>query len=155
MHHALPSILVVWLALNTLCIYPHFLAFFNAVAGGPDNGWRVLVDSNIDWGQDLKGLKAYMDDHQIERVKLSWFGSAYPERYGIAHDPLPGVGFPSYFDLWSDPPFDRNNPEPGIYAISVTNLVGSVFPDHEIYAWFREREPAAKVGYSIFIYKDN
>jgi len=154
-HHVLPSILVVWLALNTLFIYPHFLAFFNAIAGGPDNGWRVLVDSNIDWGQDLEGLKAYMDDHQIERVKLSWFGSAYPERYGIAHDPLPGVGFPSYFDLWSDPPFDRNNPEPGVYAISVTNLVGSVFPDHEIYAWFREREPAAKVGYSIFIYEEN
>ena len=146
-------VLPLWLALNTLFIYPHFLAFFNAVGGGPDGGWRVLVDSNIDWGQDLKGLKTYMDAHQIERVKLSWFGSAYPERYGIAHEPLPGVGFASYFELWSDPPFDRADPEPGMYAISATNLVGSVFPDHEIYAWFREREPTDKVGYSIFIYE--
>lgn len=149
----LPFFLVLWLALNSLFIYPHFLAFFNAVQGGPEHGWRVLADSNIDWGQDLKGLKAYMDAHQIERVKLSWFGSAYPERYGIAYDPLPGVGFPSHFDLWSDPPFNRADPEPGVYAISATNLVGAVLPDHEIYAWFREREPAAKVGYSIFIYE--
>ncbi len=148
----LPLFLVAWLTLNILFIYPHFLAFFNVIGGGPENGWRVLVDSNIDWGQDLKGLKAYLDAHQIERVKLAWFGSAYPERYGIAFDPLPGVGFPSHFELWSDPPFDRTNPEPGVYAISVTNLVGAVLPDHEIYAWFRERAPTAKVGYSIFIY---
>jgi hypothetical protein len=62
------------------------------------------------------------------------------------------VGFGSHWELWSDPPFDRHAPEPGIYAISVSNLVGSVFPDHEIYAWFRQREPTDKIGYSIFIY---
>jgi hypothetical protein len=145
--------LITWLALNTLFIHPHFLAFFNVIGGGPEEGWRVLVDSNIDWGQDLKGLKAYLDTHQIERVNLAWFGSAYPERYGISFDPLPGVGFPSHFELWSDPPFDRHHPEPGVYAISVTNLVGAVLPDHEIYAWFRERTPVAKVGYSVFIYQ--
>jgi hypothetical protein len=146
-------VLPLWLALNTLFIYPHFLPFFNTIGGGPDGGWRVLADSNIDWGQDLKGLKTYMDDHQVQRIKLSWFGSAYPERYGIVYAPLPGVGFGSHFELWSDPPFDRHAPEPGVYAISATNLVGAVFPDHEIYAWFRQREPAAKVGYSIFIYE--
>jgi hypothetical protein len=151
--YVLPFTLVLWLVLNTLLIYPHFLPFFNAIGGGPEGGWRVLADSNIDWGQDLKGLKAYMDAHEIERVKLSWFGSAYPERYGIVYDPLPGVGFGSHFELWSDPPFDRHAPEPGVYAISATNLVGAVFPDHEIYAWFRQREPTAKVGYSIFIYE--
>lgn len=143
----------LWLALNALLIHPHFLAYFNALGGGPDEGWRALTDSNIDWGQDLKGLKEYIDSHQIERVKLSWFGSAYPERYGIVYEPLPGVGFGSHWELWSNPPFDRNQPEPGIYAISVSNLVGSVFPDHEIYAWFRQRKPDAKIGYSIFIYR--
>ncbi len=149
----LPYALGIWFVLNALLIYPHFLAYFNGLGGGPDEGWRALTDSNIDWGQDLKGLQAYMDAYEIERVKLSWFGSAYPESYGIVYDPLPGVGFGSHWELWSDPPFDRHNPEPGIYAISVSNLVGSVFPDHEIYAWFRQREPTAKIGYSIFIYE--
>jgi hypothetical protein len=145
-----PILLVVWLILTTVRIYPHFLPFFNAAGGGPENGWRILADSNIDWGQDLKGLKAWMDREGIDRVSLSWFGTARPEAYGIDHDLLPGV--PYGFPMWEDPPFDREHPEPGVYVISVTNLLGVVFPDHDIYAWFRERKPDAKIGYSLFVY---
>lgn len=147
----LPLLLALWLALATVCIYPHFLAFFNLVGGGPENGWRVLVDSNIDWGQDLKGLQAWMGREGVERVRLSWFGSAYPEVYGVTYDLLPGL--PEGFSLWQDPPFERDHPEPGVYVISVTNLVGVHFPDHDLYAWFRARPPDAKIGYSIFIYE--
>jgi hypothetical protein len=147
----LPTLLVFWLILTTIWIYPHFLPFFNAVSGGPENGWRILADSNIDWGQDLKGLKAWMDEKGIDRVRLGWFGTARPEAYGIDHDLLPGV--PYGFPMWVDPPFDREHPEPGIYAISVTNLLGVTFPDHDIYAWFRARPPDDKIGYSIFIFE--
>ncbi len=141
----------LWLAISTLSIYPHFLAAFNPIGGGPSNGWRVLVDSNIDWGQDLKGLASWMERENVERVKLSWFGSARPEAYGIAHDLLPGV--PYGFVDWQDPPFDPQQPEPGVYAISVSNLVGVALPDHDLYAWFSEREPSTKIGYSVFIYR--
>jgi hypothetical protein len=144
---------VIWLAASTLPIYPHFLAFFNVLGGGADNGWRVLVDSNIDWGQDLKSLREWMEEQGVERVSLAWFGSAYPEAYGIEYEPLPGVGFGSHFELWSDPPFDPESPEPGIYVISVTNLVGVALPDHDLYKWFREREPDDKIGYSLFVYR--
>jgi hypothetical protein len=143
--------LVLWLILATICIYPHFLAFFNAVGGGPEEGWRILADSNIDWGQDLKGLKAWMVQEDVDRVRLSWFGSARPEVYDIDYDLLPGV--PYGYPLWDDPPFNRRQPEPGVYAISVTNLLGVVFPDHDLYAWFRELKPDAKIGYSLFVYK--
>jgi len=144
-------LLSLWLALATLCIYPHFLAFFNPLGGGPENGWRTLADSNIDWGQDLKGLRAWMEREGVERVRLAWFGTARPEYYGIPYDLLPGV--PYGFALWTDPPFDPDAPEPGVYAISVSNLVGVAFPDPDLYAWFRQREPEAKVGYSIFIFE--
>lgn len=143
--------LVIWLALGTLTIYPHFLAYFNFLGGGPENGWRILVDSNIDWGQDLKGLRVWMAQEGVDRVRLSWFGSAYPEAYGIAYDMLPGV--PNGFSLWENPPFDRARPAPGYYVISVTNLVGAVFPDHDLYAWFRTRPPDDKIGYSLFVYR--
>ncbi len=143
--------LVAWLALSTLFIHPHFLAYFNFLGGGPQNGWHILADSNIDWGQDLKGLQAWMAREGVGRVKLSWFGSARPEAYAIPYDLLPGV--PHGFTLWEDPPFNREQPEPGIYAISVTNLLGVVFPDHDIFAWFRARPPDAKIGYSLFIYE--
>ena len=146
-----PAILGGWLAISSLAIYPHFLAYFNAIGGGPDNGWHILVDSNIDWGQDLKGLRRWMEVEGVERVNLAWFGSAPPEAYGIDHQILPGV--PHGFNLWREPPFDRHQPEPGIYAISVTNLVGAVLPDPDLYAWFRQRVPDQRIGHSIFIYR--
>ncbi|MCP4536116.1 MAG: hypothetical protein GY832_03125 [Chloroflexi bacterium] len=146
-----PVALAVALAFSTLSIYPHFLAYFNLIGGGPQNGWRILVDSNVDWGQDLKGLRDWMERENVERVRLSWFGSARPEAYGINYDLLPGV--PHGFFESTDPPFNLEQPEPGIYAISITNLVGVVFPNHNLYAWFRERPPDDRIGYSLFIYQ--
>ena len=48
--------LVAWHLGATLWIHPHYLAYFNELAGGPSRGYRLLADSNLDWGQDLKGL---------------------------------------------------------------------------------------------------
>src|SRR5690606_33111237 len=50
--------LLLWHAAAAAAIAPHFLAFFNPLGGGPRNGWRHLVDSSLDWGQDLPGLRA-------------------------------------------------------------------------------------------------
>lgn len=144
-------LLVGWLGVVAAGIYPHFLAYFNPLAGGPERGWRVLADSNIDWGQDLEGLQTWMEQEGVDRVHLAWFGSARPEYYGIDYVLLPGI--PYGFSLWPDPPFDPQGPEPGVYAISVSNLVGAALPDPEIYAWFREREPDAKIGYSVFVFR--
>jgi hypothetical protein len=109
------------------------------------------VDSNIDWGQDLKGLRVWMDGEGVDHIRLSWFGTARPEMYGIEYDLLPGL--PYGFLLWDALPFDRTHPEPGVYVISVTNLVGVHFPDSDIYSWFRERPPDDRIGNSLFVYR--
>jgi len=44
--------LVAWLFASSFSVHPHYLAYFNELAGGPANGWRWLIDSNLDWGQD-------------------------------------------------------------------------------------------------------
>jgi hypothetical protein len=44
-------------------------------------------------------------------------------------------------------------PSPGVYAISATNLQGVKLADPDTYAWFREREPDAQIGYSILVYE--
>jgi len=144
---------LVWIALEAILIAPHFLAYFNPVAGGPRNGWRVLADSNIDWGQDLQLLSDYLvETASDETVRLSWFGSAYPERYGIAYEPLPGL--PHHFDLWFQPAtFEEASPGPGVYAISVSNLVELPLSDKRFFAAFRAREPDARLGYSIYVYR--
>lgn len=142
--------------LTTLSIHPHYLSFFNLAAGGPQNGGNILIDSNIDWGQDLIRLQTWLAENQIEMVKLGWFGTARPEYYGIHYQPLPGlggVGQPAFFDAWWDVPFDPAQPEPGIYAISVTSLGEFPLQDKYVYAWFRSREPDARIGYSIMIYE--
>ncbi len=66
-------------------IYPDFLAYFNLLAGGANNGWRSLVDSNLDWGQDLDDLPEWMAENDVDEVWLSYFGEARPEYYGITY----------------------------------------------------------------------
>jgi hypothetical protein len=137
-----------------LFIHPHYLSYFNPAAGGPANGYRVLIDSNVDWGQDLLRLREWMGEAGVDEVRLGWFGSADPSYYDIAHQPLPGIGRDAFFQRWWDVPFDPAQPQPGVYAISATSLWETPLRPEEklVYAWFREREPSARVGYSILIY---
>jgi 4-amino-4-deoxy-L-arabinose transferase-like glycosyltransferase len=137
-----------------LCIYPHYLSYFNPLAGGPANGYRVLIDSNVDWGQDLLRLRRWMAETGVTSVRLGWFGTADPGYYDVAYEPLPGLGRDTFFRLWWDTPFDPAKPEPGIYAISATSLWETPLRPEEkrVYAWFRDRQPSARVGYSILIY---
>lgn len=141
-----------WLLLATLWIHPYYLSYFNGLAGGPDNGARLLVDSNIDWGQDLLRLQQWMADNNVMQVKLGWFGTAVPAYYNLNYEPMPGFPLPEFYGLWTNPPFSVAHPEPGVYAISASSLWESHWGDKFVYPWFRTREPDDKVGYSIFIY---
>ncbi len=74
--------LALWLAASCVLAYPHYLAFFNE-ALGPRQRHEILVDSNLDWGQDLKGLKRWMVDQRVDRIELAYFGAADPRCYAI------------------------------------------------------------------------
>ncbi|MCH7989874.1 MAG: glycosyltransferase family 39 protein, partial [Planctomycetes bacterium] len=87
--------------------HPHHLAYFNEYAGGPDEGRDHLLDSNLDWGQDLGRLKEFVEAHQIDDLHLAYFGTMPPQEYGIR------------FRL----PASRH-PEPGWYAVSVNFVQG-------------------------------
>ncbi|MCO5193879.1 MAG: glycosyltransferase family 39 protein [Anaerolineae bacterium] len=147
---AVAGICVGWLLIVTLWIAPHFLAYFNAFAGGPNNGWQALVDSNLDWGQDLVALVNWMEQTDTGHVYLSYFGEGRPEYYGIDYTGLPS--FPPRLMNPNAQPFYPPDPAPGTYAISATNLQGVLFENHDLLAWFRDRETIDKLGYSIFLY---
>ncbi len=157
-HHVLRFTFYVFfvsLLIADFAIHPHYLSYFNVLAGGPENGRNLLIDSNIDWGQDLLRLRDWMEENEVESVKLGWFGTAVPDYYGIAYEPLPGVGLHQFYSLWGDPPFNPLEPEPGVYAISVTSLWEMPLPDDQkyVYPWFRAHTPDDRVGYSILIYR--
>jgi 4-amino-4-deoxy-L-arabinose transferase-like glycosyltransferase len=141
-----------WFIISSLAIYPHYLAYFNEAAGGPDEGYNYLVDSNLDWGQDLKGLGEYMNKKGIEKVHLSYFGAADPRYYNIDYEWMPSYYLPD--DYGGDRPGDRvfRFPRSGIVAISATNLQNVYFSDKTFYDWLKEYTPIDKIGYSLFIY---
>ena len=74
-------ILTVWLGMETLSTYPYYLSYYNELAGGPDNGYKYAVDSNLDWGQDLKRLTQYVNENNIDKIKLEYFGGGNPQYY--------------------------------------------------------------------------
>lgn len=145
----LAVVLGAWYAVGTLANHPHHLAYFNEIAGGPTRGWQQLVDSNLDWGQDLKRLKEWMDSRGIEEIKLSYFGSASPSYYGVHGDRLPGYSAPH-------PPRVTREIRPGdLLAVSATNLQGVYLEpgDRPLMKRLRELEPVGRVGRSIFVYR--
>ncbi len=141
--------LALWYLGASVYIHPHYLVYFNELVGGPDNGYKYLVDSDLDWGQDLKGLGRYMREHHIPKVRLSYFGLDSPQRYGVAYELLSGYAL-------KEPPRAQTEATEttaaDYVAISATDLQGVYLPDIDMFAALRNREPVAKIGYSIFIY---
>ena len=123
--------LVCWYVFCSAWISPHYLAYFNELVGGPDRGARYLLDSNLDWGQDLKGLKRYMDEHGIHRVWLADPQNVNPDIFR----------------------FQRLPPLRGTVAISATMLHGVYQPTPTYFELYRQQKPVATIGYSIFIYR--
>jgi len=122
------------LLVESLSAYPNYLAFFNFLAGGSKDGPRYLTDSNIDWGQDLKKLKTYLDRNSIRSVCLDYFGSGDAVVYhGINACDL---------SAWPPPQSCR------VVAASVTALH---FKDSQLKPLLA-CEPRARVGYSIYVY---
>ena len=110
--------------------FPHYLPYFNILGGGADNGYKYLTRVNTDLGQDLKGLANYLDENNINRVKLSYWGFAPPEIYNINCLPIKDS--------------EKEIPEKDVYAISVHHI--------DEFEWTKKVKPGCKIGYSIFIY---
>jgi hypothetical protein len=148
---AVPVVLVAAIsgtAASSLWVAPHQLAYFNELVGGPGEGYRYLSDSNIDWGQDLKGVKAYIERERLPMIYLSYFGNVPPATYGIRYQYVPAFGSLREFPFAVFPEM----PERRMLAISVLNLQGTWFPEPNLYHWLYRRTPVAKIGYSIFVY---
>lgn len=140
------AFLLAWLVVGTLGIAPHYLTFFNELAGGPQNGWRFLADSNTDWGQTFKALATYQQETGLGTVNLSAFTFYDPAAYGVEYMPIaPMTGAPPVLPR-------RFNPEPGLYAISATTLDGVPLAYPPTFDWFRHRAPFAQIGNAMHLY---
>jgi hypothetical protein len=116
----LAGALVVWSACEVWAVYPQTLAYFNEFAGGPRNGYRILVDSSYDWGQDLPAVEKWIARRANRPgpkppVYFSYFGSGV-----LGLFKLDGVALlPSWFVQPGNFNFTL---KPGTYIISATML---------------------------------
>ncbi|MBN1521989.1 MAG: glycosyltransferase family 39 protein [Candidatus Aureabacteria bacterium] len=152
-------LLCTWYAAGSLRIYPDYLAYFNEAAGGPDRGSEYLVDSNLDWGQDLKGLKVYMDEEGLDWIYLVYFGQDDPLYRKIRFSPdltsfslRPG-GRDVIEKAFVTAAEAYVKEKPGYFAISATHLRGVYLDNPEFFKYLWDKRPVANIGHSIFIYR--
>jgi len=124
---------LVWLIASNAFVYPQYLCYFNEFVGGPSNGYRCLVDSSLDWGQDLIRLADYQRRHPGEEMQLAYFGSVDPRCYGIRCSALSNS-----FDMGEPGPLG-----PGVYVLSVTQLLGVYDPQVRDAFWADARNVEA------------
>jgi len=141
-------ILFAWYAFGTIKIYPHFLSFFNESIGGPSQGYKYVTDSNVDWGQDLKRLAEFVDENNIDKIYIDYFGG----------DDL-NYRFGEKYQLWWGDKNPNELPLNSWLAVSATLLQGGRgVPDSEYkektgyYNWLNQYEPVTVIGNSIFVY---
>ena len=86
---ALVAALLAVLLVETGFFFPNYLAYFNGIVT-PRSAYRHLVDSSLDWGQELPAVRAYLDRHPGApgSAYFSYFGTASPDYYGIRARPL-------------------------------------------------------------------
>jgi len=142
------GILIFWQIFSVVKIYPHFIAYFNELIDGPNNGYIYTVDSNLDWGQDLKRLKNWMDENKIDNIYLDYFGGGNANYY-----------LKNKYISWNGNLKEEKFPRGNYLAISASSLQGGRgLPAHNFdqpwgyYLWLDKYKPIKKIGYSIFVY---
>ena len=144
--------LLAWYVAENINVYPFYLTYFNQVAGGPAGGHHLVVDSNLDWGQDLKRFSQWVKQNHLPKIELDYFGWADPFYYLNN----------SYERLWAQKyknaeDFRAHNQTAGWLAVSATFLEGSQGPPDQFksinYLWLKAYQPVTTIGHSIFVYR--
>ncbi|HEY8560389.1 MAG TPA: glycosyltransferase family 39 protein [Pyrinomonadaceae bacterium] len=137
---------------SSVLVLPRYIPYSNELWGGSSNTWKLLSDSNADWAEQLKEVKAYLD---ARGVKDCWFvyfaeGVAEPGYYGIPCKPLPTVN-----TLWVNQKIEVPPVIEGTVLISAANLSGFEFGPGRLnpYEQFKHIEPSAVIGHEVFVFK--
>jgi hypothetical protein len=144
------ALLSMWLIVDVLAANANHLAYFNVLIDR-NRDYQVLVDSNLDWGQDWIALQHWQQAHPLDRLSVAYYGSARPQAYGLDPQLLPSFSLNDYGPEIDG--FTAHALPPGPYAISASSLqLGLLYSHLNLYAPFRAREPIERVGRSFLLY---
>ena len=125
------SLLLLWLAVENIRIYPHYLAYFNQFIGGSKNAGKYFTGSNLDWGQDLPGLRKWLNENNNPPTVVLYFGQTPPELYNMK----------------------STNKVPKLIAVS-SSLFFTESKSRNINI-LKQKKPIHNIGYTIYIYENN
>jgi hypothetical protein len=172
--NVLSGIFALWIATIPVLAYPNYLSYFNPIGGGSSEGYRYATDSNYDWGQDLKKLKAWVDGYNrcaetespqnCQRSVLR-LDQEVLKRLDIPSDiPIDtiridyfgGASVKYYFGDDFIGWYGEREPEPGWYAVSALFFQESIYKKENAgkmnYSWLAKYPMVARAGESIFIF---
>jgi hypothetical protein len=139
--------LIAWQTASIIKTYPHYLAYFNELAGGPQNGYNYVVDSNLDWGQDFKRLTKWVENNNIDKIYVDYFGGTVGEYY-LGDKLIP----------WSGEKDNKLMAPLSYLAVSATfrqqcfaRAINNFTPLN-CYQWLKDYQPITMIGNSIFVY---
>ena len=144
--------LLVFQIISTSRSYPAYIAYANELWGGPSHAYRLLSDSNSDWGQQLKDVKRYLDQRGVKDCWFIYFAEGVVDAtyYGIPCRPLPTAD-----SLWVNEPANAPPVIDGAVLISAGDLSGFEFGPGPLnpYEQFKSLRPVAVIDYGVFVYE--
>lgn len=128
---------VCTLPIVAITSWPNTIGYFSGMFGGTREGYRYLLDSNLDWNQDIWRLNSFLHQHRFDEVHMVLFGSV-PYR----------TLFPGSLSVLTDQEIDQGLKPSGIVIISAGQLYNQDGP----FSWLRPYHPNWRVGSSITVY---
>lgn len=143
--------LLLFHVVSSALTFPHYIPYSNELWGGSGKTYKWLSDSNVDWGEQLKETKTYLD---MRGVKDCWFvyfaeGVVETDYYGIPCKPLPTANTPGLSQGIEVPPSLD-----GTVLISASNLSGFEYGPNSLnpYEQFKHINPTAVIGRGVFVF---
>jgi 4-amino-4-deoxy-L-arabinose transferase-like glycosyltransferase len=122
-------------AADALRYAPGYLSYFTPFVRSRES-YRLLTDSNLDWGQGLLALRKYERSRPGISIALSYFGSVDPRFYGIQARPL-----------------RENERVTGAVIVSATNLSGQFLADPQAYRWLLQQKRVKILDHSLYVFE--
>ncbi|HEY7097945.1 MAG TPA: glycosyltransferase family 39 protein [Terriglobales bacterium] len=138
-HHRWATLFAIMvLTLNVadvLRFAPDYLSYFSVVTR-PYESYRLLSDSNLDWGQGLLSVRDYEQANPGKQTWLAYFGSVNPGLYGIRARLLA-----------------ENERGSGDFIVSATDLSGQFLRDPSAYHWLLQYPHVATLNHSMYVFR--
>lgn len=144
--------LLLFQVFSSLNAYPDYLPYANEMFGGPNGTYRVLSDSNVDWGQQLKEESAYL---QKAHITECWVAYSQPTQVPLGYG-IPCKLLPSGIGMWAGQPQAILPPTlSGTFLLGATETSGATWGpgDMNPYQQFQDGHPKAMIGSSVLVYE--